>query len=204
MALLEEIQTLASDSTRRVAQEWCARPLAKRVTRDAKYGWQVLHAPTAGRAGRWADERDADARYTAACPEYALALAEAEAEVKRLDAVDAAEAEAAEARKAALREAWREWALTRPELAPAAEDGYDVIGAVADDVAAHEVQFWLVGHEELVARREAATQFVFQPYVEMLQLHAAALSGPGQSGPPVVIRVGSRIGGARGAVNRCL
>lgn len=133
MSLLEEIQTLATESTRRVALEWCARPLAKRVHRTAKNGWEVLR-PVTGDA-RFA-EATADEHYSAACPEYALAMAEAVAERKRLDAEDARIAEEHEIRRETLRGLWQEWALTRPELAPAAAEGYDVIGGCADDVAA--------------------------------------------------------------------
>lgn len=131
-ALHAEAAQRNAAETARVASEWCSRPVAKRVYRDARRGWLVSRPPCG--SDRHA-ESSADREYGAACPEYALAMAEAEAECKRFDAVDRAEAEAAEARKAALRETWRRWALTRPELAPAAEEGYDVIGAVADDLA---------------------------------------------------------------------
>lgn len=130
-ALHAEVAVRNAAETARVASTWCARPVAQRVYRDSRRGWLVSRPPCG--SDRHA-ESSADREYSAVCPEYPLAVAEAEAECKRLDAVDRAEAEAAEARKAALRETWRRWALTRPELAPAAEEGYDVIGAVADDL----------------------------------------------------------------------
>lgn len=136
MALLEEIQALAAEGTRKTAQEWCARPLSKRVHRTEKTGWEVLRPVTGD--GRFATSA-ADERYGAACPEYPLALAEAVAECKRLDAEDQRAAEEHEVRLETLRGLWREWALTRPELAPAAQEGYDVIGGCADDVMAQAV-----------------------------------------------------------------
>lgn len=132
-ALCAEAARRNAAEVARVASAWCSRPVAQRVYRDSRRGWLPFRPPCG--SDRHA-EGTADREYSAACPEYPLALAEAAAECKRLDAVDTAEAEAAEARKTALRETWREWALTRPELAPAAADGYDVIGACADDVAA--------------------------------------------------------------------
>jgi hypothetical protein len=136
MALLEEVQTLATESTHKTAQAWCALPLSKRVHRTAKTGWEVVRPVTGSE--RFATST-ADEHYGAACPEYALALAEARAEVKRLDADEARAEEEREVRAETLRGLWREWALTRPELAPAAQEGYDVIGGCADDVMAQAV-----------------------------------------------------------------
>lgn len=157
VAAFERVEALGAqlaarrlDATREVAARWSAAPVATRVEKCEQ--WRVSLPPVAFGGSLWRAHEDAIRRYSEAHPQFAAALAEARAEVQRLNELEAAaraeatalaeaRAEAANVRSAAVREALRLYALGVPSLQAAAAADYDVAQA-----ALRELSCWVAKH----------------------------------------------------------